>query len=80
MKQSIGLLSSGLSLRTARYSRNAALHFLEGIMILVEDAPRLRDIDALWIEFRPGQFNQQFEICPRHAVLGRALRHAFKPL
>ena len=46
-KHRIGLLPSGLSLRTARYSRMRRLIFVEAEVVLVEDAARLVDVDRL---------------------------------
>src|ERR1700732_2605924 len=59
---------------------NAPLHFLKAIVIFIENAPRLDDIDALRIELRPGHFDQPVEIAPYHPVFGRGFQHAFKPL
>ena len=47
-KQRIGLLPSGLSLRTARNSRMRCLILRQAVMVLVEDAARFGDVDALF--------------------------------
>ena len=45
-------------------------------MVLVEDAPRLGDVDRLLLRQRPGQLDQPVEIGADHAVFGGGLRHA----
>src|ERR1700726_820361 len=60
--------------------KNAPFHFFEAVMILVEDVPRLRNVDAFRIEPRPRQFDQPIEVGPRRPVFGGLLRHAFEPL
>ena len=48
-------------------------------MVLVEDAPRLGDVDRLLLGQRPRQFDQPVEIGADHAVLGRGLGHPLQP-
>ena len=57
---------------------DAALDLFEAEMVLVEDAPRRRDVDRLLLGQRPGQFDQPIEIGPHHAVFARRLRHALQ--
>jgi hypothetical protein len=49
-------------------------------MVLIEDAARLRDVDAVRVELRPRQVDQPVEIGADHLVLGRRLRHPLEPL
>ncbi len=49
-------------------------------MILVEDAPRLRDVDRPLGVGRPGQLQQPVEVGAHHRVLARALGHALEAL
>jgi hypothetical protein len=44
------LLTKGIVLAHCQIFKNAPLHHLKGLVILIEDAPRLGDIDALRIE------------------------------
>ncbi len=48
-------------------------------MVLVQDAPRLGDVDGRLLGQRPGQLDQPVEVAAHHAVLGRDLRHALQP-
>ena len=52
-----------------------ALDLLQTIMVLVENAPCLGDIDRLFFRQAPGQFGQPVEIAADHAGFGRAFRH-----
>ena len=45
-------------------------------MVLVEDAPRLGDVDRRLLGQRPGQLDQPVEIGAHHAVFAGRLRHA----
>ena len=58
---------------------DAPLDLVQAVMILVEDAPRLGDVDRRLLRQRPGQLDQPVEIGAHHAVLGRGLRHALQP-
>ena len=49
-------------------------------MVLIEDAPRLGDVDRVGTELRPGQLDQPFQIGADHAVFGGRLGHAFETL
>ena len=55
------------------------LDLVEAEMVLVEDAPRLRDVDRGFLGQRPGQLDQPVEIGAHHAVLAGGLRHALQP-
>ena len=48
-------------------------------MVLVEDAPRLGDVDRLLLGQRPRQLDQPIEPGAHHAVFGRRFRHALEP-
>ena len=47
-------------------------------MVLIEDAPRLGDVDRLLLGKRPRQLDQPVEIGARHAVFAGGLRHALQ--
>ena len=55
------------------------LDLVEVVVVLVEDAPRLGDIDRLLLGQSPGQFDQPIEIGAHHAVFARRFRHALQP-
>ena len=48
-------------------------------MVLVEDAPRLGDVDVGFLGQRPRQLDQPIEIGAHHAVFAGRLRHALQP-
>ena len=48
-------------------------------MVLVQDAPRLGDVDRLLLGQRPGQLDQPVEIGAHHAVFAGGFRHALQP-
>ena len=48
-------------------------------MVLVEDAPRLGDVDRLLLGQRPRQFDQPVEIGAHHAVFAGRFGHALQP-
>ncbi len=52
---------------------------VEVVMVLVEDAPRLLDVDRLLLGQRPRQFDQPVEIGAHHAVFAGGFGHALQP-
>ena len=58
---------------------DAPLDLVEVVMVLVEDAPRLGDVDRLLLGQRPRQFDQPVEIGAHHAVFAGGFRHALQP-
>ena len=58
---------------------DAAFDFGQTIVILIEDPPRLGDVDRLLFGQLPRQFDEPVQIAAHHAVLGRRFRHAFEP-
>ena len=58
---------------------DAALDLVEAVMVLVEDAARLLEVDRLLGRELPGQLDQPVEIGADHAVFGRRLGHALEP-
>ena len=73
-------LAVRLQLAHGEIFEDALLDLGQAVMVLVEDAARFGDIDALLGELRPGQLDQPIEIGADHAVLGRGLGHALEPL
>ena len=55
------------------------LDLVEVVMVLVENAPRLDDVDRLLLGQSPRQFDQPIEIGAHHAVLAGGFRHALQP-
>ena len=55
------------------------LIFGQAVMVLVEDAARFGDVDALVGQLRPRQLDQPVEVAADHGVLGARLRRALKP-
>src|SRR6266481_2457730 len=53
-----------------------ALDLLQTVMILVQDAARLRDVDGLFRRQTPWQLDQPIEIAAYHAGLRGCLRHS----
>ena len=58
---------------------DAPLDLVEPVVVLVEDAARLADVDRRLLRNAPGQLDQPIEIGADHAVLGRRVRHALQP-
>jgi hypothetical protein len=58
---------------------DAPLDLVEAEMVLVEDAPRLLEVDRLLRRQLPWQLDQPVEIGADHAVFGRRLGHALEP-
>ena len=57
---------------------DAPLDLRQAVVIGVEDAPRLLDVDRLLLGQLPGQFDQPVEIGAHHAVFGGAFGHALQ--
>ena len=55
------------------------LIFVEAVVVVVEHAPRLLDVDRAFLRQLPGQLDQPIEIGAHHAVFGGAFRHALQP-
>ncbi len=53
-----------------------ALDLLQAVVILIEDAPCLRDIDGFFSRQTPWQLDQPIEIAADHAGLRGCLRHS----
>ncbi len=58
---------------------DAPLDLLQPVMVLVEHAARLGDVDRRLVLGRPGQLDQPFEIGAGHRILAGLFRHAFEP-
>ncbi len=58
---------------------DAPLDLVEVVVILVEDAPRLLDVDRLFLGQLPWQLDQPIEIGAHHAVFAGGFRHALQP-
>ena len=56
-----------------------ALDLVEPVVIFIEDAACLADIDRLLLRQIPRQLDQPVEIGAHHAVLGGRFRHALEP-
>ena len=72
-------LAFGVELAHGEVLEDAPLDLVQAVMVLVEDAARLGDVDALLGQLRPGQLDQPVEVGADHAVLGARLRHALEP-
>ena len=57
---------------------DAALDLAQAVMVLVEDAAGLRDIDRRLVLSRPGQLDQPFQIGSRHRIFAGGFGHAFE--
>ena len=58
---------------------DAPLDLLEAVVVVVEDPPRLGDVDRRLLGQAPRQLDQPVEIGAHHAVFGGRLRHALQP-
>ena len=59
---------------------DAVLHLLEVVVVLVEDALRLGDVEAVLADRRPRQVDHPLEVGADHAVLGRRRRCVAEPI
>ena len=73
-------LAGGIQLAHREKLENAPLDLLEAVVILVEDAPRLGDVDRRFRFGRPGQLDQPLEIRADHRVLAGGFGHALETL
>jgi hypothetical protein len=55
---------------------DAALDLFQTVMVLIEDASRLADIDRLFFRQTPWQFDQPVEVAANHACFRGAIGHA----
>src|SRR5581483_6174880 len=58
---------------------DAPLDLVEVVVILVEDAPRLGDVDRPLLGQLPRQLDQPIQIGAHHAVFAGGFRHALQP-
>src|SRR5215813_13902155 len=58
---------------------NALFHFLESVMVSVQNFTRLRKIDLFFGKNAPREFRQPVQISPYHRVFRRHLRNTLKP-
>src|SRR4029079_7507296 len=58
---------------------DALLDLGQAVMVLVKDAARFGDVDALLGERRPRQLAQPIEVAADHGMLGARLGRALKP-
>src|SRR5262245_6328290 len=58
---------------------NALFHFLETVMVGIQNFTRLRKIDLFFGKNVPREFRQQVQISPDHRAFCRRLRSAFTP-
>ena len=58
---------------------NPPFDFFEAVMILIQNAARLGDIDRRFLGQTPGQLDQPIEIAPRHSVFRRRFGHSLQP-
>src|SRR6516225_3152183 len=73
-------LAVGIELAHREIFENAPLDLGKPVMILIQDATRLADVDGVGVEFRPGQIDEPIQIGPDHPVFGGGLGHALKSL
>jgi hypothetical protein len=67
-------LAAGRELAHGEVLDDAPLDFFEPVVVLVEDAPGLGDVDRLRLRQPPGQLDQPVEVGADHAGLGGRLR------
>ena len=79
-KHRIGLLPDGIELAHREILENALLDLLEPVVVVVEDAPRLGDVDRRLRLGRPRQLDQPVEVRAHHRVLAGAFGHALETL
>ena len=72
-------LAFGVELAHGQEFENALLDLGQAVMVLVQDAARLGDVDALFGELRPRQLDQPIEVAADHGVLGARLGRALEP-
>src|SRR5208337_1344452 len=58
---------------------NPKLDFIEPIMVFVENASRLRNVNWSFLREAPGQFDQPIEIGSNHSVFSRRFWHSLQP-
>ena len=63
-------LALGIELAHREIFEDAPLDLRQAVVVLVEDAARLGDVDRVRAELRPGQLDQPVEIGADHAVFG----------
>jgi hypothetical protein len=73
-------LAARVELPDGEMLEDAPLDLIEAVMVLVEDLPRLGDVDRLARFVLPGQLGEPFQVGAQHAALGAALAHALQPL
>jgi hypothetical protein len=78
-KQRIGALPCGGELADSQKFDDAPLDLFKVVMVLVEDAPRLGDIDRFPLGQAPRQLDQPIEIGPHHAVFAGRFGHSPQP-
>jgi hypothetical protein len=73
-------LARGIELSHREVLENPALDLVEAVVILIENPPRLGDVDRIVTELRPRQIDQPVEVGAHHRVLGGGLGHALEAL
>ena len=72
-------LALGRELAHGQILDDPPLDLVEAVVVLIEDAPRLGDVDRRFLRQAPGQLDQPVEIAAHHAVLGGGFRHPLEP-
>src|SRR5712672_1791214 len=70
----------GIELADGKIFENAALDLGKTIMVFIENAACLGDVDIILAKVGPGQLDQPLEIGADHRIFGRRLRHPLEPL
>src|SRR5262249_47865866 len=63
----------------AQISHDARFNLSQAVVILIEDAARLGNVDRLFLRQLPRQLDQPIEIGAHHAVFAGGFRHALEP-
>src|SRR5207244_629557 len=73
-------LARRIELAHRKIFENALLDLFQTVVVIVEDAARLGDVDfRLWVG-GPGQLDQPFEIRAHHGILAGGFGHALEAL
>ena len=75
-----GCLSSGCQFANRQIFDDTLLYLFQPVMIRIENAPGLRNVDRRFFRQCPRQLDQPIEIGAHHAVFAGGLRHPFQPL
>src|SRR6185436_8161580 len=73
-------LARRIELAHRQVLENAPLDLVEAEMVLVQDAPRLPDVDSARGGILPGQLGEPLEVGAQHRAFGAAFAHALQAL